>query len=675
MFFFIQNPWVLLGLAGTAVPILLHLQKRRSAKTVRFPSLQLLSSIHRTKRVSLRVRELLLLLIRTALILFLILGLSGIELERRGVVTPQSLSRQTVPDQVILIDTSYSMAYLESGIPRLQHAIDAAAEILQRRRAGQRFLVLPFSEGVDARDLENAQWTSDVERCLDRMREWQPCGQGTDVTKTLRQVSELIVDRARSRIWFFSDLQRTGWLEALGTLRQESAFRERLPETLVFPVGEMDTRNLWLEFPPKGVPRFLARAEGFPLPLVARSEGYGHSQTIAGTLQLHGQLNLTGSEPVACSVYDRRLQTQGDEQRRVEVPLVPLGSLAISPEPSTVGRPIFCFWKGEAVFDVDSGSEELDRLAFDNSIRWSVPVLWSLPVVLIRSDAPTVASRVLEACLSPMSDENSFFVKMTSMPVSSVSLEKLESFSVAVLQEGVWASMAPAAQDSLLRYVREGGKLIAFTPEQESFGLIASVSATAELVDTVSGTLALCDVNWSHPALMPLEGFGAESLMGVTVYRAAQLGGLDQNWLKIRHVSTPASQEQRAIGDPMPVLGEIQYGKGNLVFSGIGLEGARSDLASSVVFLPLIHQALKFLVSDQAPDAAEDSHLSGERAESRLESLSREERQQAAQDTGLLIVEEGIPLVGRRRRDLTVPLLMLVLGLALAELWIGNRQL
>lgn len=674
MFFFIQNPWVLLGLAGTVVPILLHLQKRRSAKTVRFPSLELLSSIHRTKRISLRVRELLLLLIRTALILFLILGLSGIQFERRGVVTPEILSRQVVPDQIILIDTSYSMGYLESGVSRLDRAVDGVTAIVERRRPGQRFLVLPFSDGVDRLALERAEWTSDTEQILSRIAQLKPVGESTHVIKTLREISELVVDTARCRVWIFSDLQRAGWLEALQTLRQDAPFRDRLPETLIFPVGESETKNFWLEFPERGFFRFLAKGEGVPLPLIACSEGYSQDEALSGTLQLEGQLRLADKDVIPCSAYDRRLQIQGDEQRRIEVPLVPLGDLPATPESSGIGKPVFAAWNGQGTFEMDSGAEDLNRLDFDNSIAWSVPVLWSVPVALIRTEVATVASRVLEACLAPLSDENQFFVKMTELDAPSVSLEALDAFAVAVLQEDAWGTMPETAQESLLRYVREGGGLIAFTSEKESFGLVEQASASAESFEASSGAMSLFDATWSHPALMSLESFGAESLSGALVYRGARLDGLDQVWIMCRHASSADSSASEMPSGPMPVFGEKKYGRGTIIFSGVGLDGEKSDLASSVVFLPLIHQAIKYLVSDDVPEAVDKQAFSGRRTESLLESLSQRERRQLTEDAGLLILESGVSLMGRRRKDLTLPLLMLVLGLALVELWIGNRQ-
>jgi len=630
--------------------------------------------IHRNKRFSLRLRELLLLLIRTGIILFLVLGLSGIQCERRGRVTEEDLSRQYVPNQILLMDTSYSMGYLDGGTTRLQHATEGARTILDGARPGQRFLVLPFSDGIDEPMLERAEWTHDTQVCAEELEALAPTGVDTNAAKALKQISSFLVDPVRVRVMLFSDLQRNGWLELIETFRGDPGFAKSLPDVLVFPVGTEDVKNFWLESTRASLPAFFAKGEGLALPLLARANGYGEDQSLPMQMHLQGRLVPADGKSIPCVAYERRLRVQGNDTQQLDVPLVPLGAGIQPSQDDLEDGTVFLSWVGESRLEMESDVEEQDRLPFDNTVRWTIPVLWSMRVGLVLTKQETVASRVLEVALSPTEKATDFFAKPRKINVSELGIEELSKIPSMVLQEDAWSELSSQGQENLLRYVREGGNLIAFVTEQESFGLVQACSASAEVVRSASGPMTLCGFQWRHRALMPLERFGIDSAENVFLYQAVRFGGLDQTWFQCL-VSERLPNSVPSLAGPFDVFGEKAYGKGRIVFCGVGLEGERSDLASSVIFLPILHQTLKYLVEANVPKIGNDSTLLGERRESVVDPLTLEQRRQLVEQTGLLIPGEGLPLVARRRTDLTSLLLTLVVGLALMELWVGNRRI
>ena len=68
------NPLVLLGLAAAAIPIVVHLFNFRRPKTVDFSSLRFLREVERQSMRRVRIRQWLLLALRTLAILFLVLA-------------------------------------------------------------------------------------------------------------------------------------------------------------------------------------------------------------------------------------------------------------------------------------------------------------------------------------------------------------------------------------------------------------------------------------------------------------------------------------------------------------------------------------------------------------------------------------------------------------------------
>jgi|GEM_PF-2564722 len=105
----------LLLLPLAALPILLHLVKRRVRLRFQFPSIQLLKTIEeRRARRRPRWQELLLLIIRVAVAALLVFTLAGPRFTPRGGSPPRAL--------VVVLDNSPSMTYAEEGETRLARA-------------------------------------------------------------------------------------------------------------------------------------------------------------------------------------------------------------------------------------------------------------------------------------------------------------------------------------------------------------------------------------------------------------------------------------------------------------------------------------------------------------------------------------------------------------------------
>ena len=117
-------PWMLVGLAAAAIPLLLHLVQQREPPTVVFPAVRYLQDATRQNERRLRLRHWLLLLLRTLLIASLVLAAAGPTLPSGGVAThgPTAL--------VLILDNSASSAVVVEGTPRLDALRRAARTVL-----------------------------------------------------------------------------------------------------------------------------------------------------------------------------------------------------------------------------------------------------------------------------------------------------------------------------------------------------------------------------------------------------------------------------------------------------------------------------------------------------------------------------------------------------------------
>ena len=120
------HPWALAGLAAASIPVLLHLLARREPPTVVFPAVRYLIATTQEHLRRLKLQNLLLLLVRTALIAALVLAAAGPTMPRTGLPThaPSAL--------VLIIDNSPSSGAVVAGTSRLTRIQEAGRAVLSR---------------------------------------------------------------------------------------------------------------------------------------------------------------------------------------------------------------------------------------------------------------------------------------------------------------------------------------------------------------------------------------------------------------------------------------------------------------------------------------------------------------------------------------------------------------
>ena len=126
------NPIALLGLLAVAVPILVHLFGRRVAKRQRFPSLRLLHLGSTTPVTRSQPSDLLLLLVRCAIV-----AAAALALAQPRWSSPNREKRLLTPVRVVIVDTSRSMDRLTSDGQRASTAArDLSRAMLDSAREG-----------------------------------------------------------------------------------------------------------------------------------------------------------------------------------------------------------------------------------------------------------------------------------------------------------------------------------------------------------------------------------------------------------------------------------------------------------------------------------------------------------------------------------------------------------
>jgi len=106
------NSAILFGLAAAAIPIIIHFLTRQKAKTILFSSLRFLKLLEDQQIKRLKMKQVLLLIIRTLIILFIILAFARPTMKGNffsGIGTSAETSA------VIILDNSLSMGIRSGG--------------------------------------------------------------------------------------------------------------------------------------------------------------------------------------------------------------------------------------------------------------------------------------------------------------------------------------------------------------------------------------------------------------------------------------------------------------------------------------------------------------------------------------------------------------------------------
>lgn len=147
------TPALLLGAALVALPIVLHLARRREPRRLEFPALRLLEKTRKKQETHLRLRRLLLLALRCAAIALLALALA------RPILAPStgSASAAAGSDEAaatlaiaLVFDNAPNMGYRQAGQTRLDAAMDVAEWMIEQTPTDTQVVVAERTRGSRA---------------------------------------------------------------------------------------------------------------------------------------------------------------------------------------------------------------------------------------------------------------------------------------------------------------------------------------------------------------------------------------------------------------------------------------------------------------------------------------------------------------------------------------------
>lgn len=521
------TPLFLLGLAGIAVPVIIHLIQKERKNVVLFPSLMFLRRIPYQSMDRRRIRNWPLLLLRIAALALIVLAFARPFLRREALAIAAAGGAR---EAVILVDRSYSLGYED----RWNRAAAEARRAIDALNPADRATLAFFDTGVEVA----LRATSDKGRLAAALEGAAVGDAGTAFGPALKLAGSILSESGlpNREVILISDFQRHAWRGAQGV---------RLPDgvalTPVSVAGDAPTANITVT----------------PAALQRTSAGGQDRVTVSA-----GAINRGGAPAevtLTLEVDDRVL-----DSRPLALEAHGSGSVTFTPF-----APAAAFTRGT----VRLGDDRLDA---DNVFHFVVsPTRRETLVVVERPDASRAASLYLSRALA-LSASPAFDVVTRQMVVTP---SDLSTAAVIVLND-VPASEPLASQ--LTTFVERGGGLFV------AYGARAAWPSTAltiipalpqGTVDRTSGTPGrIGSVEYSHPVFEAFRAprSGDFSAARFYTYRDVRMEG--------------EAQVLARFDDGAPALIERRSGAGRALVWTSSLDVAWNDLALKPVFLPFMHR-------------------------------------------------------------------------------------
>src|SRR4051812_4337350 len=528
------TPLFLLGLAGLAVPVVIHLIQRERKNVVQFPSLMFLQRIPYQSVRRRRVRNWPLLLLRLAALALIVAAFARPFLRRQALAISAAGGAREV---VVMIDRSYSMAYGD----RWARATAAARKSIAAVGPSDRASLVFFASGAEVA-LRSA---SDHGRLEAAVLTTRPGAAATRYGPALKLAGSIVSESSlpRREVILISDFQRSGWQGAEGV---------RLPDGVVLtavPITDAETSNVSVT----------------PVSMQRSTFSEQDRVTVTGGAVNHGATRVSNLE-IALELDGRPVQTE-------HITIEPNSSASVSFTPFS---PAAAGTRGTVRLAGDA-------LPLDNVFHFVVGPKQPVRVLILeRSGSPRDASLYLARALS-LGDDPAFQVSTKS--IEGMSQDDLQRAAVVILND---VPVPQTAAERLGAFVARGGGLLVAAGERASWPAPGSSAAavadvlpatTAAPVDRTQGSSArLGALEYGNPIFEP--------------FKAARTGDFSAARFYSYRASVPVKGAQivARFDDGAPALMERRVGNGRVLMWTSSLDLEWTDLPLKSVYLPFVHR-------------------------------------------------------------------------------------
>lgn len=544
MFTFL-NPVFLFALPAAAIPVLIHLLHRRKTRIESFSTLRFLKEMqpHEIKR--LKIRQLILLIIRTLIIIFLITGFSRPSF--KGYFS-SGFSWNTRTSAVVILDDSFSMGYT-GDYPVFDRAKERAEKVLNLFGSGDEI----FAKKTSRRKLDDK---TELLIPHGEVKDWLlasvPSTFSSDFSEEIQSAVQILKNSANfnREIYIITDLQRLNF----------SAPRDTS--------GIGDIENLTLFF----------------VPVTSATDNF-----FVEDVQIDTRI-IEPSSPLSLSAL---IGNSGDETgENLQVNLYISGKriaqASASPDPHGQERVKFTILPPDTGLVYGFVELEKDNLIIDNRRYFNFFVPPAIKVLIAGTDL--TGRFFIKTALNP-AGSNYFRISEVELPSGK---DWISGVYNVIILTGVTAEVIGDVE-GISNFVKDGGGLLIFpgmdvdvSSYNRDFAARLGIPGIRGLKGSAQrgeGFYNFAKVNFNHPIFEDIFTAPERRIDSPRFFNILQLFPqiMGENIIEL------------SSGDPFIV--ESSFGKGKIITVSDGLDLNISDFPVKGIFVPLIHRMVSYLSS------------------------------------------------------------------------------
>jgi len=568
------NPFVLLALAAAAIPLLIHLLNLRKPQQVDFSSLTFIKELQRSTMQRVKIKQWLLLALRTLALLFLILAFARPTLTGNlaGVLGGQGPAVLGV-----VVDTSPSMMLREGGRTPLDRAREAAQSIVGLMEANDEVQLSSTQPpaGDPPGAFQNRSVAQDAVQAVDLALNTEHSAQS--IARMADRVAE--AEQPTREVYLLSDLQAT-----------------LLADTLTYELPD----DVQVYLVPTGSGEAPANVAVTDVAVVSRVVEAGQPVTVEATLVHYGADALPDYTASLYLEEERVAQATATLEPEVETPV----RFTMTPEARG--------WLAGRVTIED------DDFPHDDTRHFSLHVPEQRRVLLVEGQGQR--ARFARLALTAQPDDAPAAFTVDTVPKRDLSATRLGTYDAVFLVGPQRLSSGEVAD--LTRYIENGGGLMLFPSagaradsynallQQVGGGTFTGFSGSIGAEEPVA---SFDRVALEHPLF---EGVFDEQPRSGPGGTARAVEAPDLFYLMNYQPGAGTEQTLIQLTNRLPFLQEVRHERGALLTMAVAPDPAWSDLPLRGLFVPLLYRSAQYLAAGSSVQG--DQFLLGMPGELRL---------------------------------------------------------
>lgn len=541
------NPAVLFGLIATAIPLLIHLLNLRKLKKIEFSSLQFLRELQKNKIRKVKLKQWLLLALRTLIILLLIGAFARPALKGYAVAGTTSAAKNTA---VYIIDDSYSMTAVDANGSMFNQAKQKAMECLSLLKEGDDAAVL-FVSRASAPDLRLSR---DISALQKQVREATASPVSRTIHEAMVRAAELVgtSHNFNKEIYVFTDLQKGSLLRDTTTANLGEVLNSRV-RIFLFPFQVNNVYNIGIDSMRVNTAVF---EKGKPFSVSVFVKNYSNTPARNEVVSLFQNTQRTAQKGITIN--------PGEAAEVVlESPLAETGYIQLK------------------------ASLEEDAIPADNTCYAVIHVPEKIHIGFFAKNAAD--TKFVELALGALDSSNVF--QVSHKPMSAINIDALSTYQAIFL----FGADQTILGDKIRSYLAQGGGVFLAPGSDESLpefnGALRQLQLPSATALKVPGTqkdflLTFANVDYSHPLLADIFQKGRTQQL-----QSPEFYGI---------FSIPVAGGVRPVfsfTDKSVFLGEYSQGKGRLLLSSTALVSQWTNFPYRAFFVPFIFRSVYYLSS------------------------------------------------------------------------------